>query len=168
MMHSGLLTGKSTLDIQLSHPAYQIFNLVIFQQNVLCLSSKLGLESLATVSFMLSPPPQVSHVPSYSPLPSYIQPVPCFPDSHGAPPQAIHDPHSSSSMLFPVRSQQYCECAVSLGTDDDHFHLSGHVKLELLYIMDEWSDGEQSFLSFQIVQSGGPSLIWYVSSDGKS
>ena len=57
---------------------------------------------------------------------------------------------------------------MSLGTDDDCFRLSGHLKLELPYIMDEWSDGEHSFLSFQIAQLAGPPMKWYVSTDGKS
>ena len=57
---------------------------------------------------------------------------------------------------------------MSLGMDDDCFHPSGHLKLELLYIMDEWSDGEHSFLSFQIAQFAGPPVQWYVSTDGKS
>ena len=57
---------------------------------------------------------------------------------------------------------------MSLATDDDRFRPSGHLKLELPYIMDEWSDGEHSFLSFQIAQLAGPPMKWYVSTDGKS
>ena len=34
--------------------------------------------------------------------------------------------------------------------------------------MDEWSDGEHSFLSFQIAQLAGPPMKWYMSTDGKS
>ena len=34
--------------------------------------------------------------------------------------------------------------------------------------MDKWSDGEHSFLSFQIGQLAGPPMKWYVSTDGKS
>ena len=144
-MQSGLLDGRSSLDIQLSHPAYQTFNPANFLNNVSCLQSKLGLVSLATVSFALSPPPQVPHVPSHSPLPSYVQPVPCFPDSQGVPLQAFHYPCLLSLMLFPVGSQQCIMVLHPLGTDDDCFHPSGHLKLELPYIMDEWSDGEHSF-----------------------
>ena len=64
----------------------------------------------------------------------------------------------------------HCQWSMSdqQGTDDDHFHLSGHLKLELPYIMDEWSDGEPSFLSFQIAQLAGPPMKWYMSTDGKS
>ena len=40
--------------------------------------------------------------------------------------------------------------------------------LLLPYIMDEWSDGEHSFLSFQIAQLAGPPMKWYMSTDGKS
>ena len=71
----------------------------------------------------LHPPPQVPHIPSHPPLPSYIQRVPRFPDSQGV----LHNPHSSSLTLFPVRSQQHCHGAVSLGSDDDHFCPSGHL-----------------------------------------
>ena len=51
----------------MEHPAYQIFNLTNFPNNVSCLQSKLGLESAATVTFS---PPQV--VPSHSPPPKHI------------------------------------------------------------------------------------------------
>ena len=51
MMCSGLLDGKFALDIQLSYPAYQIFNLANFLNNVPHLQYKLGLEFMATVSF---------------------------------------------------------------------------------------------------------------------
>ena len=40
--------------------------------------------------------------------------------------------------------------------------------LLLPYIMDEWSDGEHSFLSFQIAQLAGPPMKWYMSANGKS
>ena len=82
--------------------------------------------------------------------------------------QPLHDPHSVSLLLVTVRSQQCQHGNVSLGTDDDRFRLSGHLKLELPYIMDEWSDGEHSFLSFQIAQLAGPPMKWYMSTDGKS
>ena len=122
-MCTGLLDGKSALEIQTEHPVYQIFNLTNFPNNVSHLQSKLGLESAATVTFSS---PQV--VPSHSPPPSFVQAYPCL----------------------------------------DRFHPSGHLKLELPYIMDEWSDGEHSFLSFQIAQLAGPPMKWYVSTDGKS
>ena len=51
MMHTGLLDGKSALEIQMEHPAYQIFNPTNFPNNVACLRSKLGLECAATVTF---------------------------------------------------------------------------------------------------------------------
>ena len=34
--------------------------------------------------------------------------------------------------------------------------------------MDEWSDCEETFLSFQIAQLAGPPMKWYMSTDGKS
>ena len=34
--------------------------------------------------------------------------------------------------------------------------------------MDEWSDGEHSFLSFQIAQLARPPMKWYMSTYGKS
>ena len=159
-MHTGLLDGKSALEIQTEHPAYQIFNPANFLTNVSCLRSKLGLESAATVTFSS---PQV--VPSHSLQPSFVQAHPCL-ESQAM--QPLHDPHSLSSPVVTVRSKQCQHGNVSLGTDDDHFHLSGHLKLELLYIMDEWSDGEHSFLSFQIAQLAGPPMKWYVSTGGKS
>ena len=82
--------------------------------------------------------------------------------------QPLHDPHSMSLLMVTVRSKQCQHDNVSLGTDDDCFHPSGHLKLELPYIMDEWSDGEHSFLLFQIAQLAGPPMKWYVSTDGKS
>ena len=82
--------------------------------------------------------------------------------------QPLHDPCSSSLPMVTVRSKQCQHGNVSLGTDDDCFHPSGHLKLELLYIMDKWSDGEHSFLSFQIAELAGPPMKWYVSTDGKS
>ena len=159
-MHTGLLDGKSALEIQTEHPAYQIFNPTNFLNNVSCLRLKLGLESASTVTFMS---PQV--VPSNSPPPSFVQAHPCL-ESQAM--QPLHDPHLMSSPMVTVRSKQCPHGNVSLGTDDDHFHLSGHLKLELPYIMDEWSDGEHSFLSFQIAQLAGPPMKWYVSTDGKS
>ena len=72
--------------------------------------------------------------------------------------QPLHDPHSSLSLMVTVRSKQCQHGNLSLGTDDNHFHLSGHLKLEFPYIMDEWSDGEHSFLSFQIAQFAGPPI----------
>ena len=73
MMCTGLLDGKSALEIEMEHPAYQIFNLTNFPNNVSCLQSKLGLESAATVTFSS---PQV--VPSHSPPPSIVQAHPCL------------------------------------------------------------------------------------------
>ena len=60
--------------------------------------------------------------------------------------------------MVTVRSKQCQYGNVSLGTDDDDFSLSGHLKLELPYIMDEWSDDVHSFLSFQIAQLTGPPM----------
>ena len=111
---------------------------------------KLGLESAATVTFSS---PQV--VPSHSPPPSFVQAHPCL-ESQAM--QPLHDPCSSSSPIVTVRSKQCQHGNVLLGTNDDHFHPSGHLKLELLYIMDKWSDGEHSFLSFQIAQWAGPPM----------
>ena len=82
--------------------------------------------------------------------------------------QPLHDPHSLFSPMVTVGSKQCQDGNMLLGTDDDRFHLSGHLKLELLYIIDEWSDGEHSFLSFQIAQLAGPPIKWYMSTDGKS
>ena len=82
--------------------------------------------------------------------------------------QPLHNPCSSLLLMVTVRSKQCQHGNMSLGTDDEHFCLSGHLKLELLYIMDEWSDGEHSFLSFQIAQLAGPPMKWYMSADGKS
>ena len=144
----------------MEHPAYQIFNLTNFPNNVSHLQSKLGLESAATVTLSS---PQV--VPSGSPPPSFVQAHPCL-ESQAM--QPLHDPLSSSSQMVTVRSKQCQQGNVSLGTNDDCFCLSGHLKLELLYIMDEWSDGEHSFLSFQIAQLAGPPMKWYVSTDGQS
>ena len=73
MMHTGLLDGKSALEIQMVYPAYQIFNLTNFLNNVSCLQSKLSLESTATVTFSSA---QV--VPSHSPPPSFVQAHPCL------------------------------------------------------------------------------------------
>ena len=70
--------------------------------------------------------------------------------------------------MVTVRSKQCQHGNVSLGTGDDCFRPSGHLKLELPYIMDEWSDGVHSFLSFQIAQLAGPPMKWYVSTGGKS
>ena len=159
-MLTGLLDGKSALEIQTEHPAYQIFNLTNFPNNVSHLQLKLGLESAATVTFLS---PQV--VPSHSPPPSFFQAHPCL-ESQAM--QPLHDPHSMSLPMVTVRSKQCQDGNVSLGTDDDCFCLSGHLKLELPYITDEWSDGEHSFLSFQIAQLVGPLMKWYVSRDGKS
>ena len=82
--------------------------------------------------------------------------------------QPLHDPCSSSSLMVTVRSKQCQHGNVSVGTNDDCFHLSGHLMLELPYFMDEWSDGEHSFLSFQIAQLAGPPMKWYMSTDCKS
>ena len=160
MMHTGLLDGKSVLEIHMEHPAHQIFNPTNFPNNVSCLQSKLGLESTATVTFLS---PQV--VPSHSPPPSFVQAHPCLASQAMQP---LHDPCSSSPPMVTVRSKQCQHGNVLLGTNDYHFCLSGHLKLELPYIMDEWSDGEQSFLSFQIAQLAGPPMKWYMSTDGKS
>ena len=160
MMRTGLLDGKSALEIQSEHPAYQIFNLTNFLNNVSRLHSKLGLESAVTVTFSS---PQV--VPSHSPPPSFVQAHPCL-ESQAM--QPLHDPCLMLLPMVTVRSMQCQHGNVSLGTDDDRFHLSGHLKLELPYIMNEWSDCEHSFLSFQIAQLAGPPLKWYVSTDGKS
>ena len=124
MIHTGLLDGKSALEIQMEHPAYQIFNLTNFLNNVSCLQSKLGLESAATVTFLS---PQV--IPSHSPPPSFVQAHPCL-ESHAM--QPLYDPRWMSSPMVTVRSKQCQHGNVSLGTNDDHFHLSGHLKLELL------------------------------------
>ena len=124
------------------------------------MQSKLGLESAATATFSS---PQV--VPSHSPPPSFVQARPCL-ESQAM--QPLHDPHSSLSAMVTIRSKQCQHGNMLLGTDDDHFHLSGHLKLELPYIMDEWSDGEHSFLSFQIAQLAGPPMKWYMSTNGKS
>ena len=51
MICTGLLDGKSALEIQTEHPAYQIFNLTNFPNNLSHLRLKLGLESAATVTF---------------------------------------------------------------------------------------------------------------------
>ena len=83
----------------------------------------MGLESAATVTFLS---PQV--VPSHSPPPSFVQAHPCL-ESQAI--QPLHVPHSMSSLMVTVRSKQCQHGNVSLGTDDDHFHLSGHLKLEL-------------------------------------
>ena len=120
----------------------------------------MGLESAATVTFSS---PQV--VPSHSPPPLFVQAHLCL-ESQAM--QPLHDPCSSSLPMVAVRSKQCQHGNVSLGTDDDSFHLSGHLKLELPYIMDEWSDGEPSFLSFQIAQLAGPPMKWYMSTGGKS
>ena len=136
-MRTGLLDGKSALEIQTEHPAYQIFNPTNFLNNVSRLQSKLGLESAATVTFMS---PQV--VPSHSPPPSFVRAHPCL-ESQAM--QPLHDPHLMLSLMVTIRSKQGQHGNVSLGTDDDRFHPSGHIKLELPYIMDEWSDGEHSF-----------------------
>ena len=120
----------------------------------------MGLESAATATFLS---PQV--VPSHSPPTLFVQAHPCL-ESQAM--QPLHDPHSMSLLMVTVRSKQCQHGNVSLGTNDDHFCPSGHLKLELPYIIDEWSDGEHSFLSFQIVQLAGPPMKWYVSTDGKS
>ena len=159
-MHTGLLDGKSALEIQMEHPAYQIFNPTNFLNNVSRLQLRLGLESAATVTFSS---PQV--VPSHSPPPSFVQAHPCL-ESQAM--QPLHDPCSMLSLMVTVRFKQCQHGNVSLGTDDDHFRLSGHLKLELPYIMDEWSDGEHRFLSFQVARLTGPPMKWYVSTDGKS
>ena len=140
MMRTGLLDGKSALEFQTEHPAYQIFNPTNFLNNVSHLGLKLGLECATTVTFSS---PQV--VLSHSPPPLFVKAHPCL-ESQAM--QPLHDPHSMSLPMVTVRSKQCQHGNVSLGTDDDHFHLSGHLKLELPYIMDEWSDGEHtSFLS---------------------
>ena len=54
ILRTGLLDGKSSLEIQMEHPAYQIFNLTNFPNNASRLRSKLGLESAATVTFASS------------------------------------------------------------------------------------------------------------------
>ena len=82
----------------MEHPAYQIFNLTNFPNNVSHLQSKLGLESAATVTFLS---PQV--VPSHSPPPSFVQAHPCL-ESQAM--QPLHDPHSMSSPMVTVRSKQ--------------------------------------------------------------
>ena len=64
--------------------------------------------------------------------------------------QPLHDPHSSLLPMVTVGSKECQHGNVLLGTNDDHFHLSGHLKLELLYIMDEWSDGETVFFPFRL------------------
>ena len=138
-MRTGLLDGKSALEIKMEHPANQIFNPTNFLNNVSRLQLKLGLESAATVTFAS---PQV--VPSHSLPPLFVQAHPCL-ESQAM--QPLHDPRSMLSPMVTVRSKQCQHGNVSLGTNDDRFCLSGHLKLELPYIMDEWSDGEHSFLS---------------------
>ena len=113
----------------MEHPAYQIFNPTNFLNNVPHLQSKLGLESAATVTFSS---PQV--VPSHSPPPLFVQAHPCL-ESQAM--QPLHDPRSSLLLMVTVRSKQCQHDNVSLGTNDDCFHPSGHLKLELPYIMDE-------------------------------
>ena len=141
-MRTGFLDGKSALEIQMEHPVYQIFDLTNFLNNVSHLQSKLGLESAATVTFSS---PQV--VPSHSPPPSFVQAHPCL-ESQAM--QPLHDPHSWLSLMVTVRSKQCQHGNMSLGTDDDCFCLSGHLKLELPFIMDEWSDGETVFFQFRL------------------
>ena len=96
-MCTSLLDGKSALEIQTEHPAYQIFNPTNFPNNVSCLLLKLGLESAATVTF-LSP----QAVPSHSPPPLFVQAHPYL-KSHAM--QPLHDPHSLSSLMVTVRSK---------------------------------------------------------------
>ena len=72
--------------------------------------------------------------------------------------QPLPDHHSSLLLMVTVGSKQCQHGNMSLGTHDDHFCLSGHLKLELPYIMDKWSDGEHSFLSFQIAELAGPPM----------
>ena len=98
MMCTGLLDGKSALEIQMEHPAYQIFNLTNFPSNVSHLQLKMGLESAATVTFSS---PQV--VPSHSPPPSFLKEHPCL-ESQAMKP--LHDPHSLSTPMVTVRSKQ--------------------------------------------------------------
>ena len=126
----------------MEHPAYQIFNLTNFLNNVSHLRLKLGLESAATVTFSS---PQV--VPSHSPPPLFVQAHPCL-ESQAM--QPLHDPHSLSSLMVTVGSKQCQHGNMSLGTDDDCFRPSDHVKLELPYILDEWSDSEHSFFPFRL------------------
>ena len=99
----------------MEHPAYQIFNPTNFPNNVSCLQSKLGLESAATVTFSS---PQV--------VPSFVQSHPCL-ESQAM--QPLHDPHSLLLPMVTVRSKQCQHGNVSLGTDDDCFHLSGQVAI---------------------------------------
>ena len=94
MMCTGLLDGKSVLEIQMEHPAYQIFNLTNFLNNVSHLQVKAGLESAATVTFSS---PQV--LPSHSPLPSFVQAHPCL-ESQAM--QPLHDPCSSLLLMVTV------------------------------------------------------------------
>ena len=97
-MCTGLLDGKSALEIQTEHPVYQIFNPTNFLNNISHLRSKLGLESAATVPFLS---PQV--VPSHSPPPSFVQAHPCL-ESQGM--QPLHDPRLMSLLMVTVRSKQ--------------------------------------------------------------
>ena len=106
MMRTGLLDGKSGLEIQTEHPAYQIFNPTNFPDNVYHLQSKLGLESAATVTFLS---PQV--VPSHSPPPSFVQAHPCL-ESQAM--QPLHDPRSMPLLMVTVRSKQCQHGNVSL------------------------------------------------------
>ena len=78
----------------MEHPAYQIFNLTNFPNNVSHLQSKLGLESAATVTFSS---PQV--VPSHSAPPSFVQAHPCL-ESQAM--QPLHDPHSMLLLMVTV------------------------------------------------------------------
>ena len=113
----------------MEHPAYQIFNLTNFLNNASCLQLKLGLESSATVTLSS---PQV--VPSHSPPLSFVQAHPCL-ESQAM--QPLHDPHSLLLTMVTVGSKHCQHGNMSLGTNDDYFCPSGHLKLELPYIMDE-------------------------------
>ena len=78
----------------MEHPAYQLFNLTNFPNNISHLQSKLGLESAATVTFLS---PQV--VPSHSPPPLFVQAHPCL-ESQAM--QPLHDPCSSLLLMVTV------------------------------------------------------------------
>ena len=107
MIHTGLLDGKSVLEIQMEHPAYEIFYPTNFLKNVSHLQSNLGLESAATVTFSS---PQV--VPSHSPPPSFVQAHLCLESQAMLP---LHDPCSLLLLMVTVRSKQCQHGNVSFG-----------------------------------------------------
>ena len=107
--------------------------------------------------------PQV--VPSHSPPPSFVQAHHFRSLNQCSLSMILVHCHHQWSLSDPSSaSMAMCHWAPMMTI----FNLSGHLKLELPYIMDEWSDGEHSFLSFQIAQLAGPPMKWYMSIDDKS